>query len=99
MLGERTTLQAIQPDADIANCGWVGYIIRAADSSIPWKLAVVVNTAPEPVYVAFKDPDTKDTVAFSLPPVGPEGYHLVQLDALPTRLEVPMRFTTLLRLE
>ncbi len=82
-LGERTTLEAIEPHADGSHCDWVGYIIRSVDTSIPWKLAVVVNTASKPVDVSFTDPDTNQLVAFSLPAAGPEGYSLVQLDTLP----------------
>jgi hypothetical protein len=83
VLGERTTLEAIESDTDQERCDWVGYIVRSADPSVPWKLAVVVNTASRPVDVTFTDPDTDEIVAFSLPAAGPEGYNVVQLDTSP----------------
>jgi glycosidase len=82
-LGERTMLEAIEPETYGERCEWVGYVVRSTDTSISWKLAVVVNTAPHPVDVCFTDPDTSKVVRFSLPPAGPEGYCLVQLDTQP----------------
>ncbi len=84
VFGERMTMEAIEPVVNGGRCVWAGYIIKSTNPAVPWKLAVVVNTAPEPTNVSFTNPDTNQLVTFELPPAGPEGYCLVQLDTRTT---------------
>jgi hypothetical protein len=78
-LGERTIIEALEPENGSSVAEWVGYSVKSVDSSVTWKLAVVVNTSDAPAAVSFKDPDSQQCVSFELPPAGPNGYALVQL--------------------
>lgn|GEM_PF-952141 len=82
-LGERTIVEALEPENGDSRVEWVGYSIRSVDSSVPWKLAVVVNTSDVSTTVSFKNPGSHQRVSFELPAAGPNGYALVQLHTIP----------------